>query len=49
LGATRTPCRFLGLTGAYLKEQAEKKGQTLLSELEEVALNLYLWQGDIIP
>lgn len=47
MGATRTPCRFLGLTGAYLKEQAEKKGQTLLLELEEVAPNLYLWQGDI--
>lgn len=47
MGATRTPCRFLGLTGAYLKEQAEKKGQTLLSELEEVAPNLYLCQGDI--
>ncbi|WP_323743976.1 protein-ADP-ribose hydrolase [Streptococcus sp. Marseille-Q5986] len=31
-----------------MAEQAEKKGQTLLSELEEVAPNLYLWQGDIM-
>lgn len=41
------PADFWDLQDAYLKEQAEKKGQTLLSELEEVAPNLYLWQGDI--
>lgn len=41
------PADFWDLQDAYLKEQAEKKGQTLLSELDEVAPNLYLWQGDI--
>ena len=41
------PEDYWDLQDAYLTEQAEKKGQTLLSKLEEVVPNLYRWQGDI--